>query len=171
MSSRTFPLVTGKLIALLFSGVVFVAAMLAATRPGAAQASHTTDNFVEPFDITVAAADGCSGEDVHVFGDILITIQTTIDANGGQHISMQFLPDLEGIGDTTGLVYMPKGPAHVTTLVAPSGTTVVAATNVTRLIAPGSTPNLVLTEHIHVTINPDGTVTVDRDYVTAACRG
>jgi hypothetical protein len=171
MICRTFQSADSKRIAFLLSFLLFSAVILAPVRSASAQADHTTTNFVEPFDIVVSAADGCSGEDVHVFGIILGTMQTTIDPNGGQHVSIQFQPFLIGEGETTGQVYLPKGPAHVTSLVAPSGTTVFAATNVTRLIGVGSTANLILTEHIHLTINPDGTVTVDRDDATFACRG
>ena len=98
-------------------------------------------------------------------------MQTTIDAQGGEHISIEFVPFLVGEGESTGRIYLPKGPTHVTSLVAPSGATVFAATNIIRLVSPGFGGNLVATEHIHLTINPDGTVTVDRNYVTFACRG
>ena len=171
MLRRKISSANNKSIASFLSLIFLCATMLATARPATAQADHITDHFIEPFDITVSAAEGCSGEDVHIFGIIVGTMQTTIDAQGGEHISIEFVPFLVGEGESTGRIYLPKGPAHVTSLVAPSGTTVLAATNIIRLVSPGSGGNVVATEHIHLTINPDGTVTVNRDYVTFACRG
>ncbi len=169
--SRIISSATSKLIGLFLSSLLLTVAILATAGSAAAQGTHTTQTVIEPFDIIVPAADNCSGEDVHVFGVILDTFQTTVDARGGVHLSLQFVPVLTGEGLTTGQIYLPKGPAHATMLDAPSGTSVFAATNVTRLIGLGSTANLMLTEHIHIIISPDGTVTVDRDYATFACRG
>jgi hypothetical protein len=162
---------TKYVLSMLFIFATSLVAITGNVRPALAQADHTTDHVIEPFDIVVPASDTCTGEDVHIFGIIVDTIQTTIDKKGGEHISMQFVPYLVGEGETTGALYLPKGPAHVTSVTAASGTTVFAVTNVIRLIAPGSAANLVVTEHVHFTANPDGTITVDRDYVTAACRG
>ena len=162
---------TKHVLAMLFIFAISFVAITGTVGHALAQTDHTTDHVIEPFDIIVPASDTCTGEDVHIFGIIVDTIQTTIDKKGGEHVSMQFVPYLVGEGESTGALYLPKGPAHVTSVTAPSGTTVFAATNVIRLIAPGSAGNLILTEHIHFTANADGTITVDRDYVTAACRG
>jgi hypothetical protein len=171
MSPQLISRRANRVVSMLFT-FAFASVMIGGTFPPAfAQADHTTDHVIEPFDIVVPASDTCTGEDVHIYGILVDTIQTTIDKKGGQHISMQFVPYLVGEGESTGALYLPKGPAHVASVTAPSGTTVFEVTNVIRLIAPGDAGNLMVTEHVHFTANPDGTVTVDRDYVTAACRG
>jgi hypothetical protein len=48
---------------------------------------------------------------------------------------------------------------------------VTVGVNAIRLISPGASDNLVVTETIHVTVNAKGTTTVDFDNVRAACRG
>jgi len=162
---------TKHVLGMLFIFAISFVAITGTVGHALAQADHTTDHVIEPFDIVVPASETCTGEDVHIFGIIVDTFQTTIDKKGGEHLSLQFVPYLVGEGESTGAVYLPKGPAHVTSLTAPSGTTVFGATNVIRLIAPGSAGNLILTEQVHFTANPDGTITVDRDYISVACRG
>ena len=137
----------------------------------AASPNHTKTTFVEPFDLVIPAADGCSGEDVHVFGDLDITVQTTTDSSGGLHTEVHLVPQLTGVGLSTGLEYIAVGPTHVVTFINGTGASVLSGVNITRLISPGSTDNLVLNQTIHVTVNANGTTTVEFDRVTFVCRG
>jgi hypothetical protein len=171
MIAPTIPFRKCQLSTWLLRSALVLATIVGSIASAAAQATHTTDTFVEPFDFVVTAAESCTGEDVHIFGIIEVLIQTTTDAKGGTHVSMQFVPFLTGEGLTSGLIYLPKGPLHSTDIVAPSGANVFSLTNVIRLIAPGSDSNLVITEYIHITVNPDGTTTVDFDTIRVACRG
>jgi hypothetical protein len=150
---------------LLVLGVLAPAALFGA--PG----NHTKDVFVENFDIVVPAAEGCSGEDVHVFGTLDLTLQTTTDGRGGLHVVFHLTPHLTGVGLSTGLEYNAVGPTQTVDFVDGTGPRVTVAVNVIRLISPGATDNLVITETIHVTVNAKGTTTVDFDNVRAACRG
>jgi hypothetical protein len=136
-----------------------------------AQGNHTKDVIVEDFDIVVPAAESCSGEDVHIFGTLDITIQTTTDSRGGLHVVFHLTPHLTGVGLSTGLEYNAVGPTQFVTFVDGTGPRVTAAVNVVRLISPGSSDNLVITEVIHVTVNAKGVTTVDFDNVKVACRG
>jgi hypothetical protein len=155
---------------LLLAGSLVLGAMASATLFGA-QGNHTKDVIVEDFDIVVPAAEGCSGEDVHIFGTLDITIQTTTDSRGGLHVVFHLTPHLTGVGLSTGLEYNAVGPTQFVTFVDGTGPRVTAAVNVIRLISPGSSDNLVITEVIHVTVNAEGVTTVDFDNVKVACRG
>jgi hypothetical protein len=136
-----------------------------------APAVHTKDIVVEDFDIVVPAAEGCSGEDVHIFGTLDLIVQTTTDSRGGLHVVFHLTPHLTGVGLSTGLEYNAVGPTQIVTFVDGAGPRVTAAVNVIRLTSPGSSDNLVITETIHVTVNANGATTVDFDNVRAACRG
>ena len=155
---------------LLLAGSLVLGAMAPATLFGA-PGNHTKDSFVMNFDIVVPAAEGCSGEDVHIFGTLDITIQTTTDSRGGLHVIFHLTPHLTGVGVSTGLEYNAVGPTHTVDFVDGTGPRVTAGINIIRLISPGSTDNLQITETFHVTVNAKGVTTVDFDNVTAACRG
>ena len=155
---------------LLLVGSLVLGAMAPATLFGA-PGNHTKDVFAVDFDIVVPAAEGCSGEDVHIFGTLDIIIQTTTDSRGGLHAVFHLTPHLTGVGLSTGLEYNAVGPTQAVTFVDATGPRVVAAVNVINLISPGSSDNLVITETIHVTVNAKGTTTVEFDNVKAACRG
>jgi hypothetical protein len=135
-----------------------------------AQAAHTTERFTEPFDTIVSASDGCTGEDVHVFGPVDGIIQTTTDGRGGFHFEAHFTPHLSAIGLSSGLEYHAQGPARVVTFDGPLPS-VVSLTDVIRLISPGSGDNLVLTELMHVTVDANGSTTVSFDRVKGGCLG
>jgi hypothetical protein len=155
---------------LLLAASLVLGAMAPATLFGA-QGNHTKDVIVEAFDIVVPAAEGCSGEDVHVFGTLDIIIQTTTDSRGGLHVVFHLTPHLTGVGLSTGLEYNAVGPTQFVSFVDGTGPRVTAGINVINLISPGSSDNLVITETIHVTVNGKGITTVEFDNVKAACRG
>jgi hypothetical protein len=136
-----------------------------------ASPNHTKDDVVENLDIVVPADEGCSGEDVHVFGTLDITIQTTTDSRGGLHVVTHLTPHLTAVGLSSGLDYNAVGPTQIVSFVDGPGPGVFALVNIINLISPGSSGNLVITEEVHVTINADGTVTVDFDNIKGACRG
>lgn len=150
-----------------------LALTLLTLQPGASAQgdNHTTERFTENLDIVIPASDGCSGEDVHVYGPLAGMIQTTTDAQGGTHVELHYTPYLTAVGLTSGLKYQAKGPGQYHTNLTQSSAYVFSGVNVTQLVAPGSTANLFLLETIHVTINADGTKTVDFDNVRFACRG
>jgi len=150
---------------------VSLAVALSASNLSAASPNHTRDTFVENFDIIVPADEGCSGEDVHVFGTLDITVQTTTDAKGKLHVVFHLTPHLEGEGLTTGLPYNPVGPSNTVDMIDANGPRISKGINIINLISPGGAGNLVLREHINLTVNANGTVTVDFDNVTGGRRG
>ena len=154
----------------MLAGSLILGAMAPATLFGA-QGNHTKEVIVQDFDIIVAVSESCSGEDVNVFGTLDIIIQTTTDSRGGLHVVFHLTPHLIGVGLSTGLDYNPVGPSQFVFIVDGTGPRVTAGVNIINLISPGSSDNLVITETVHVTVNANGTTTVEFDNVNAACRG
>lgn len=153
------------LAALLVLGVLTSGVLLGASP------NHTRDSIVENLDIVVPADEGCSGEDVHIFGTLDGVLQTTTDSRGRLHVVFHLTPHLEAVGVSTGLEYRAVGPIQTVDFVDGTAPRVSILVNIINLISPGSTDNLVLSEKAHVTVNANGTVTVDFDEIRGACRG
>ena|SRR5438105_4575250 len=149
----------------LLSGVLTPGVLLGASP------NHTKGSIVENLDIVVPAEEGCSGEDVHIFGTLDGVLQTTTDARGRIHVVFHLTPHLEAVGVVTGLEYRAVGPIQTVDFVDGDGPRVSILVNIINLISPGSTDNLILSEKAHVTVNADGTVTVHFDEIRGACRG
>jgi hypothetical protein len=159
------------LLSLLGIAVVVLLAFTPLTPARAANNHTTTTRFVENLDIVISASDGCSGEDVHVFGTLDVVVQTTEDGHGGNHVGFHLTPHLSAEGLSSGLEYRTAGPSEVVTFDEAGSPRVLTGINLIRLIAPGSADDLQIKETIRVIVNADGTVTVDSEGVTAACRG
>ena len=136
-----------------------------------ASSNHTKQDIVENLDIVIPADESCSGEDVQVFGTLTGTMQTTTDARGGLHVVFHLTPHLEAVGALTGLEYRAVGPLQSVSFVDGTGPQISILVNIINLISPGSTDNLVLSEKAHVTVNANGTVTVEFDEIKGGCRG
>jgi hypothetical protein len=139
--------------------------------PVQAQDNHTKISFTEPLDETVPAAFSCSGEDVHVFGNLDFIVQTTTDSKGGLHVVTHITPHLTAIGLTSRLTYRTAGPFQSVTSTNGTSQSVSQLVNIIVLISPGSTDTLVLTETMHVTVNANGDTTVEFDNFRAVCHG
>ena len=141
-----------------------------AVSPAFARASHSTERFTEPFDFVIPASEGCTGEDVYVYGTIDVVVQTTTDAKGNTHLVTHYTPHLTAVGLTTGKRYLAVGPTQIVSFDT-GGPAVFNVANIIITVAPGSGDNFVLTEVIHVTLNANGEVTVEFDRINIACRG
>jgi hypothetical protein len=147
---------------------------LAALTPAvllAGSPNHTKQDIVENLDIVIPADEACSGEDVHVFGELDGVLQTTTDSRGGLHVILHLIPHLQAVGAMTGLEYQAVGPLNTVDFVDGSAPRVDVLVNIINLISPGSTDNLILSEKAHVTVNANGTVTVEFDELKGGCRG
>jgi hypothetical protein len=147
-----------------------ILAAIVAISPAYAQGAHTTDRFTEDFDLVVPPSDNCTGEVVHIYGPIDVTVQTTTDRQGQTHVTTHYTPHLTAIGLTSGTRYLAVGPTQVVSFDARGPGTYNVA-NIAILVAPGSADNFILTEVVHVTLNANGETTVDFDRLNVACRG
>ena len=136
-----------------------------------ARDTHKMERFTEPYDETVPAAFTCVGEDVHIFGDLEIMVQTSTEPNGRVHAVFHITPHLSVTGVTSGLAYRTAGPLQTVTNTSPTNQSEFHLNNKIVLISPGSNDNLVLHENMKVTVNANGVSTVDFDNFTADCRG
>ena len=138
--------------------------------PAFAKGGHTTERFTEDFDFVVPVSEGCTGEEVHVYGPIDVVVQTTTDAQGNTHLVTHYSPHLTAVGLTSGTRYLAVGPTQIVSFDA-GGPAVFNVANIIITVAPGSGDNFVLTEVVHVTLNANGEVTVEFDRINVACRG
>ena len=135
-----------------------------------AQASHEAQRFTEDFETVVPASDSCSGEDVHVYGTVEATVQTSVTGAGDVHVTMQFTPHLTAAGLTTGLTYRAVGPAHLTSYDA-GAPSVFTARNIIRLVSSGSRDNLIASETTYIVVDANGVARVEFDEISFVCRG
>ncbi len=126
-----------------------------------------------PLDLTVfvPCADGGAGEDIQLSGFLHVLISTTVDNNGGVHFSEQFNPqDVSGVGLTTGDKYRATGLTRDDFSTTSSGLVQFSFVNRFDMIGQGPGNNFSVHETQHVTILPDGTVTVSFDNLTITCK-
>ncbi len=150
-------------------GSVVVLTLLMGVAPTMAQATTVRDRFTVPF--VLDDINPCTGEPVVIAGELHITERVTIDAQGGLHFTYSLVPDnVRGVG-ASGAVYKAVGGARAHFNLTAGGSLNDTYTNTFNLISQGDGDNFV--EHVtfHVTITPDGVVTVVVDNFRAECRG
>jgi len=158
-ASRTLSYVTHGI------GVVTVGAVLALCAVNAhAQdngTTHTEATFTEVF------PDTCTGELV----DLTFTQDTVFhvftDTSGGFHEEFHMVVSGEGVGETTGTVYIVHETfeEHFNVAAGESLTVVITFS----LISQGGASNIKVDELLHVTLNANGTVTVSFSDMDMTC--
>ena len=140
--------------------------------PAFAQALAITTNDFIPFAqiAFVPCANGGAGELVLVEGTLHIQQHITINGNRAT-IKSHFQPQgAGGTGLTTGDTYNAVGVTQeVDTIALTGGATEFTFINNFRIIGQGPDNNLQVHQTIHVTINPDGTVTTVVDNTSIEC--
>ena len=151
----------------LFTALALVAALgsVAATVAGAAVISRSTfhSDFVFP--------DSCSGEAVHIVGDVTFFTTSTVNDNvisGTMHSVFNAV----GTGLTSGLTYRESvefNRAFETSL--QNGEATLTQGGLIKVVAPGPGNNLFSPIFFHMTINANGDVTsLDTDVPPGPCR-
>ena len=115
-----------------------------------------------------ATLNPCNGETLTFNGVVHVTVTMTQDGNGGYHMTYHDALHFTATGDQ-GNSY--EGGQEDNNEV--NGRVGVEQTFVLTFIAisKGSAPNLEVHVLEHMTVNPNGTVTVIVDHATANCRG
>jgi hypothetical protein len=150
--------------------VVAVAAFLALVSPIKA-ASTATGATVTTFPVDVHIENPC-GETIHAVGELQNVVQIFTDAAGVTHIVVTVtFQGVSATGDVTGTPYVWASAARSSALgTYPNGPFVVSATSTSRLVALGSAETGYLVHStFHLTINPDGTVTVSFQRFSIDC--
>jgi hypothetical protein len=150
----------------LFTALALFAALgcAAATAAGAAVVSRST------FHSDFVFADPCTGEDVHVVGDVDFFTTSTVNDNsisGTRHSVFK----ATGTGLTSGLTYHESvefNRAFQTSL--QNGEATLTQEGLINVVAPGPTNNLFSPIFFHMTINANGDVTsLNMDFPPPSC--
>jgi hypothetical protein len=155
---------------LVVAALVTLLGSAASSLAGGGATSVTTSSVIPiAFVQFVSCANGGTGEEVLLNGNLHDLFHVTLDANGGFHLTVLDNPQgVTGTGLTTGDTYRGTGVTQSTF----SGTVGFEETFVNnfRIIGPGSGNNLLVHDSFHITVNPDGTVTAFHDNVTIDCK-
>jgi hypothetical protein len=144
-------------------------AMLAVTAafavPAGAQAATTTEQFT--FDSTFPL---CNGDLIHVSGPLLGIFSETTSPSGGEVVSFHFQPqNVTGVDLVTGTVFRATGLTRDLVVNSPAGGSTETFVNRFHIQATRGEQSYLITEVFHITVAPDGTVTVEFDKASATC--
>ena len=145
---------------LLILGVAFVMAA-----PLSAQAS--TDVGQVTFDDTFSL---CNGDAIHVSGTLLATTTETETPSGGLLFAFHFQPQgVTGVDLVTGTVFRATGLTRDLIVESPPGGSTETFVNRFHIQATGGAESYIVTDLIHVTITPDGTIRADIEMHSESC--
>jgi hypothetical protein len=136
-----------------------------------ARASTFTDSERIPVDSEqfVPCAAGGEGEVVQWTGETQNVFHLTFDSAGGVHLKLHVNgKGISGTGLTTGDKYQVTGAVNIE-FNSKVGLEQTIGINF-HIIGPGKGNNFLLHELLHVTVNPDGTVTADVSNFRSECK-
>jgi hypothetical protein len=111
----------------------------------------------------------CTGEFIQLSGSVTIKTSYSVQ-NGIAHISLQIKEHATGVGLTSGNSYIINGQDNQNSdLKLVNNTGEENAIFTSNVIGQGSAPNEHLKSTLHVTVNTDGTLTVERVSLTDTC--
>lgn len=136
-----------------------------------AAAGGVETNIVYPltgFTVFVPCAAGGAGEIISLDGTLHVLVNSTVDAQGGIHLTTHFQPqNLSGTGLITGDKYQGTGVTQDQTIVTAAG--VVTFVNNFRMIGQGPGNNYMVHENATATVDANGNVTAFHDNLTVSC--
>lgn len=136
-----------------------------------AKATAFTISERDPLDreVFVACAAGGAGEVVHLTGELHELLHITLDSAGGVHVREHLNPQgVSGTGLTTGDKYQGTGVSQFESN-GKVGAEITTVDNF-RIIGQGNGNNLLVHGNLHITVNPDGTVTAFHDNFSVECK-
>ena len=146
--------------------ITLAVALLFSTAPAKAGKPTTT---VVPVDILLS--NQCTGEDVNLTGTLTFWSDTDIK-NGIAHIRIHTILDLSGVGGTSGNNYSFHSVQNFASNVKADGTSGEFNTVLNEtFISQSGADNLRVHGSVHVTVNANGDVTVERTDVDIECVG
>jgi hypothetical protein len=131
---------------------------------GMALAQATTDTFNEKVPLDQIVDNPCTGEPLHLTGELHILFHVTEDANGGLHVQTHFQPQgVSGTGLLSGEQYRGVGVTRDEFYFPPGEFREREFTSVNRfyMISAGPSDNMLETATIHVTFNANGEPTAE----------
>jgi hypothetical protein len=127
----------------------------------------TISNVTFPVSFTIT--NPCNGENVAVSGNEHATVELTFDGSGGVHaVFTANLEDVTGTGSFGNTYQEPLAFTETDNARVGSEITIMETF---LFVAQGSAPNFFFHEDAHITVNPNGTVTVIFDRFSTTCQG
>jgi hypothetical protein len=143
--------------------VLAVVGVLAA--PLSAQAITTVEQVT--FDDTFAL---CNGDPLHLSGTLLATISETHTPSGGEVVAFHFSPQgVRGVDLVTGTVFHAGGLTRDLIVNSPPGGTTETFVNRFHIQATGGADSFIASGLFHITVTPNGTVTVLFENLSSTC--
>ena len=173
MKSQNIKIGHRRRLRLVVLSVVTVVLSLMLAIPVQARASTVTTSTKSPLSLTVfvPCAVGGAGERVALSGTLHDLSHVTFDGRGGFHLDVHDNPQaVSGVGLTTGDKYQGTGVTRSDTQGTAGGTSVFTFVNNFRIIGSGPGNNFLVHDNIHVTVNPNGTVTSFHNNFSITCK-
>jgi hypothetical protein len=134
-----------------------------------AQAESFTVNEFIPIELTDA---GC-GDVIEITGTLHVLLHVTFTPTGGVTVKQHFQPQgATGVGLISGATYQAVGETQETdTDNGPGPQFEFTFVNNFKMISHGTTPNYLVHDTVHVTVNNNGEVTAEVVNSSVECRG
>lgn len=145
--------------------LVILAVVGALAAPVSMQASTTVEQVT--FEDTFLL---CNGDPIHLSGTLLAVFSETATPSGGEVLAFHFQPQgLTGVDLVTGTVFQATGLTRDLIVNSPPGGSTETFVNRFHVQATGGAESYIVSGLFHVTVTPDGTVTVFFDNFTSTC--
>jgi hypothetical protein len=145
--------------------LVILAAVGALAAPLGAQAGTTVEK--QTFDTTLPI---CNGDLIHLSGTLVAVISETATPSGGEVLAFHFQPQgVTGVDLVTGAVFHATGLTRDLIVNSPPGGSTETFVNRFHIQATRGAESYIVSELFHVTVTPDGTVTVFFDTFSSTC--
>jgi hypothetical protein len=145
--------------------LVILVAVGALAAPLSAQAGTTVEK--QSFDATFEI---CNGDLIHLSGTLLAVFSETATPSGGEVLAFHFQPQgVSGVDLVTGTVFRATGLTRDLIVNSPPGGSTETFVNRFHIQATGGAQSYIITELFHVTVTPNGTVTVFFDNFASTC--
>lgn len=145
--------------------LVILAVVGALAAPVSAQATTTVEQVT--FEDTFLL---CNGDPIHLSGTLLAVFSETATPSGGEVLAFHFQPQgVTGVDLVTGTVFHATGLTRDLIVNSPPGGSTETFVNRFHIQATLGAESYIVSELFHVTVAPDGTVTVFFDNFTTTC--
>jgi hypothetical protein len=145
--------------------LLILAVVGALAAPVSAQAATTVEKVT--FDDTFPL---CNGDPIHLSGTLLAVMSETTTPSGGEIFAFHFQPQgVTGVDLVTGTVFHATGLTRDLIVNSPPGGATETFVNRFHVQATGGAESFIVSELFHITIAPDGTVTVELDNFASTC--
>jgi hypothetical protein len=145
--------------------LVILAVIGALAAPVSAQSSTTVEKVT--FDDTFPL---CNGNPIHVSGTLLSVSSETTTPSGGAVFAFHFQPQgVTGVDLVTGTIFHATGLTRDLVVISPPGGFTETFVNRFHIQATGGAESYIVSGLFHITVAPDGTVTVEFENLTSTC--